>query len=511
MSGLAAAGAGGGDLGRPAPTPRLVEAPPIAGRATESGIELSVLPAGEPLRIALYLAREEGDAGEQEVRFAAPQPVARPFPCVRVEGTLADRDATDPDGRRDLFREAPLLPAATAAEVALRGLAEGSAWRWRLVVAEGEPGARRGAAVATEEFTGRFVTVRPRGSSFTFAVFSDSHLFPASLEPQLPHEIVEDERILNYALDAILWYRTTREKVAFECERALRAIDAEHPDFVVSLGDAFDLHGRGFNWAFESLELASAAHREVRRALSALNGAGALYEVIGNWEGESGCHPADLRRFAIDARKRYAINPLPDTSKLGAGGDGDYFAWRWGDLLCVALNVRGYTKTPHNLGNEGAAEGTADDYTLGPEQRAFLEKTLKESDLPYKATFIHHTVGGNAGDAANSAYGRGGGRAARVGEQAWVHDLCRATGVQVFFYGHDHVFTDMEVDGVHYSLPGTTSAPWRFTQAETGYAQSFPDSGYARVKVSPEKMRVEFVTLDGKVLPISYDVAPRRK
>jgi hypothetical protein len=509
-SGLAAAGAGGLDLAR-SPSPALVEAPPLVGRATESSIEVSVLPASRSLRVALLLDREEDGGGEAAVRFERPRPAARPFPCVRVEGTLAaDPRSGDAGASRDLFGDAPLLPAATAAELVVRGLAEGSAWRWRLVVAEGEPGARLGAAVATQEFTGRFVSVRPRGSSFTFAVFSDSHIFPATLEPQLPREVVEDERILNYALDSIIWYRTMRERVAYECERSLRAIDAERPDFAVSLGDAFDLHGRGFNWAFESPELAAGAHREVRRTLSALSGAGALYEVIGNWEGESGCHPPELRRFAIDARKRYAINPLPDTGRLGGGGDEDYFAWRWGDLLCVALNVRGYTPTPHNLGNEGAAEGKADDYTLGAEQKAFLEKTLKGSDLPYKVTFIHHTVGGNAGDAENSAYGRGGGRAARVGEQAWVHDLCRATGVQVFFYGHDHVFTDMEVDGVHYSLPGTTSAPWRFSQAETGYAQSFPDSGYARVKVSPEKMRVEFVTLDGKVLPISYDVAPRR-
>ena len=93
-------------------------------------------------------------------------------------------------------------------------------------------------------------------------------------------------------------------------------------------------------------------------------------------------------------------------------------------------------------------------------------------------------MGGNAGDAENSAYGRGGGRAAHVGEQAWVHDLCVATGVQVFFYGHDHVFTDMVVDGMHYALPGTTSAPWRFTKKETGYDTSFPDSGYARVRVT---------------------------
>jgi len=33
--------------------------------------------------------------------------------------------------------------------------------------------------------------------------------------------------------------------------------------------------------------------------------------------------------------------------------------------------------------------------------------------------------------------------------------------VQIFFYAHDHVFTDMVVDGIHYTLPGSAGAPWK--------------------------------------------------
>jgi len=489
----------------------LVEAPPLAGRATEHGIELSVLPAGRPLRTRLFLRREDAGAAETEVRFAAPVPFERPFQCLRVEGAPAAIAPPGTPAPADPAAADPLLPAGTACELVLRGLDEGAAYRWRLVLEEGGAHARSGAAVEREEYGGRFVTVHPRNAPFTFAVFSDSHVFPSALEPTLPPDVSADDRFLNYVLDGIVWYRTTRERVAFECARALQAIGAEHPDFAVSLGDVFDLHGRGFNWAFDAPDVAAAAHREARRAVCQLGEAGAFYQVVGNWEGESGCHPQLQRAFAIDARERYAMNPRPDTSPLGGGPEEDYFAWRWGDVLCVALNVRGYTKTPHHLGNDGTAEGKPDDFTLGPEQKAFLEKTLRGSDLPYKVTFIHHTVGGNAGDAENSAYGRGGGRAAHVGEQAWVHDLCVATGVQVFFYGHDHVFTDMVVDGMHYALPGTTSAPWRFTKKETGYDTSFPDSGYARVRVTPQEMRVEFVTLEGNVLPISFSVPPRKK
>ena len=118
-----------------------------------------------------------------------------------------------------------------------------------------------------------------------------------------------------------------------------------------------------------------------------------------------------------------------------------------------------------------------------------------------------NAAGGNGGDEENSAYGRGGGRAAGVGEQAWVHGLMRAHGVQVFFYGHDHVFTDMVVDGIHYTLPGTTSAPWRFDGSETGYETYWTDSGHGRVQVTPERLRVEFVNSEGEILH-AFDVRP---
>ena len=124
-----------------------------------------------------------------------------------------------------------------------------------------------------------------------------------------------------------------------------------------------------------------------------------------------------------------------------------------------------YTEACHLL---GINPGLPDDWTLGAAQLAWLEQTLASATAEWRFTFIHHTVGGNAGNPIDSAYGRGGGRAARVGEQAIVHDLLMRHGVQIFFYAHDHVFTDMVVDGIHYTLPGSAGAPWKFTEFETG-------------------------------------------
>jgi predicted phosphodiesterase len=79
-------------------------------------------------------------------------------------------------------------------------------------------------------------------------------------------------------------------------------------------------------------------------------------------------------------------------------------------------------------------------------------------------------------------------------------------GVQIFFYGHDHVFTDMVVDGIHYTLPGSAGAPWKFTTAETGYQTYWPDSGHALVHVSPASVRVDFLAQGGSLLT-TYSIA----
>ena len=161
-----------------------------------------------------------------------------------------------------------------------------------------------------------------------------------------------------------------------------------------------------------------------------------------------------------------------------------------------------YTPTCHLLGGN---PGVPDDWTLGATQLAWLDRTLADATSKWRFLFIHHTVGGAAGTTDDSAYGRGGGQAAHVGEQATIHDMMRRYGVQIFFYGHDHVFTDIVVDGIHYTLPGSAGAPWKFTQFETGYSQYWPDSGYGRVAVSPNRVQVDFVAMGGQVLT-SYSI-----
>jgi len=107
-------------------------------------------------------------------------------------------------------------------------------------------------------------------------------------------------------------------------------INEDKPDFVVSLGDPFDLHGLGFTPALTK-EQAAGAHAHARTFFSKLNESGAMYQVwrqqqtlhalldcspfdlrysykvLGNWEGESGCHPTEERMNAILARQAYQV------------------------------------------------------------------------------------------------------------------------------------------------------------------------------------------------------------
>ena len=73
-------------------------------------------------------------------------------------------------------------------------------------------------------------------------------------------------------------------------------------------------------------------------------------------------------------------------------------------------------------------------------------------------------------------------------------------GVQVFLYAHDHVFTDMIVDGIHYLLPGSAGAPWKFDSSQTGYAHYWPDSGFARVSGGARQRGGRSVSSDGDLL-----------
>jgi hypothetical protein len=363
----------------------------------------------------------------------------------------------------------PVVRATDLAEWDVEGLTPGGAYEYQIA----------GIAASGDEvalYQGSVVTQRPPGASFSFALVTDTH-------------IGSDLTFSNQGDVATL-------------STVSGAIGLAAPDFVVNLGDMLDFHEYGFNVPPPDGSITRLAYLNYRQGLGDAVANAAHFPVIGGWDSESGCNTLEEINRSRDQRLLYLPGPGPGTYPEGGSPFEDYYAFTWGDALFVVLNVFTYTPTCHLLDNY---PGLPDDWTLGDTQLAWLRTTLENATSKWRFLLIHHPVGGNGGDAVDSAYGRGGGRAANVGEQAVVHQLMQEQGVQIFFYGHDHVFTDMTVDKTHYSLPGSAGAIWFFTPDETGYTQDWGVPGWGRVNVTPDGVHVQFLDLTGQIL-YEYDV-----
>jgi hypothetical protein len=345
------------------------------------------------------------------------------------------------------------IGADSAAEITLTSLKADTRYDYRVHVRQEDSEESTVVAAAS------FKTQKLQPGSFSFALLSDSHITPF-------HQ--ERLEILGRTSSSIL---------------------SRRPEFLLMLGDniqTFTSHGGPMTDRKHGPSL----YRLLRRGLGNLPGSIPVFTLNGNWEGENGWHPPEERGWARSARKVHFPNPGPDTYPQGGSPDEDYYGFTWGDALFLVLNVTGYTTTNHAL---NSAAGKRDDWTLGEKQKVWLQAQLAGSKARWKLLFIHHTVGGDAGDDINSRYGRGGGRAAKTGEQALIHGWMRRFGAQALFYGHDHVFTDIVADGIHYVCVGSAGAPWKFGTAETGYERFWTPSGFTWVEVSRESLRISFI------------------
>ncbi len=344
----------------------------------------------------------------------------------------------------------------TPANITINSLKPGILYEYRIHARH------RGTEIFTPSTQSTFMTQRVISSPFSFAILSDSHI-----TPNQPDRL----RILSDISNSI---------------------KARKPDFLLMLGDniqTFTSHGGPMT----EERFGPILYYLLKQGLGILPSSVPVYTVIGNWEGENGWHPENERAWARNARMAWMPNPLPETYPEGGSDYGDYYGFTWGNTLILVLTATGYTTVGHNLGTK---TGKSNDWTLGDKQKEWLYRQLSESKSKWKFIFIHHTVSGKAGDDLNSRYGRGGGQAAKTGEQKLIHEWMRKFNVKTLFYGHDHVFTDIPVDGIHYTCVGSAGAPWKFTTPETGYTKYWPDSGYTWVDVNEDKVQVSFVRPD---------------
>jgi hypothetical protein len=78
-----------------------------------------------------------------------------------------------------------------------------------------------------------------------------------------------------------------------------------------------------------------------------------------------------------------------------------------------------------------------------------------------------------------------------------IHDLLVKHGVSAVFHGHDHLYVHGQRDGIHYQCvpqPGNLGGNTR-SASHYGYASGVihGSPGHVRVRVSPEKSKIEFV------------------
>lgn len=366
------------------------------------------------------------------------------------------------------------VPAYEMLNWDLKDLSPASGYEYRLLLRQDSGDALHPAA------NGSFRT-QPKGpATYTVLLMTDPHTgsFPAGSAPVLT------------------------------LDRVVQNAAKTKADFVLDLGD-------NVAWA-GSRELpqtspagALSAFARYRRQIGPLSAHCPHFAVIGNWSGESGKFPEESIRTVAGVRRGLLPGPNHQTYPQGGSDGEDYYAFSWGDALYVILNIQTYSKPsqPDRLPSRMADVNRIEEWTLGEKQMNWFETTLLKATERFRFVCIHHPAGGKAGDFLNTIYGRGGARAWNTGEQVRIHGLMKQHKVQAFFYGHDHVFVDDVVDGIHYSLPGSCGAPWKFTKEETGYERSWPDSGHAQMDVTPEKATVTFFNLEGKAFH-SFSVKP---
>jgi hypothetical protein len=335
-----------------------------------------------------------------------------------------------------------------------------------------------------------FHTQRPPGSSFTFTIEADEHLY-------------DKKGIANM-------YKITLDNQA-----------KDKPDFMLSLGDIFgDDH---YPFTITTAEI-DALHKNYRPFLGAIAHSIPFYVCLGNHEGEMDYYllknPGNnLAHHSTYYRKYYYPNPYPngfysgnsDKEPFGIDMPENYYAWTWGDVLFVVMDV--YRDQCDTSAKPG---GWA--WTLGKTQYDWLKSTLEGSTAKHKLVFAHHVSGQGRGGIVQARYYEWGGldknntntfATKRPGWAKPIHKLFVDNGVDIFFQGHDHVFAHEIMDGVTYqAVPMPSDSTYligKLANADAYTSDTLDGTGHIRVTVNDACIKVDYVkaylpkdTLDGK-------------
>ena len=325
-----------------------------------------------------------------------------------------------------------------------------------------------------------FNTQRAKGSSFTFTIEADEHLYD-------------------------------KKGVKSIYQLCLNNQAKDKPDFMLSLGDIFgDDH---YPFTITSAQL-DALHKDYRPFLGSICHSVPFYVCLGNHEGENDYYlaktpPNNLAVWGTQWRKFYYPNPYPngfysgntDNEPFGIGNPENYYAWTWGDALFVVLDVyRDECDTSDKPLNW--------DWSLGKPQYDWLKATLEGSTSKYKFVFAHHIRGQGRGGITNAKLYEWGGYDGKNGttynfpnkRPGWakpIHQLFKDNGVNIFFQGHDHLFAHETMDGITYQeVPMPSDSTYmigKLANANAYVSDTLEGTGHIRVTVNPSCIKVDFV------------------
>ena len=346
-----------------------------------------------------------------------------------------------------------------------------------------------------------FHTQRAPGSTFTFALQGDSH-------PERYGKMYDPDLYLI----------------------TMNNVSKDQPDFYITLGDDFSLD-RLINRNMLSQSNVDQVYAHQRTFLGIVGSSSPLFLVNGNHE-QAARHfldgtPDNPAVLAGRARTRFYPLPAPDQFYSGdpeqvdyVGLLRDYYAWTWGDALFVVIDPYWHSPVPvdsaggdkrqrnsRGAKRRGGSRGRSRDWwgmSIGNAQYQWFEKTLEQSKARYKFVFAHHVLGTGRGGVEMADLYEWGGKSGngvfqfnekRPGWELPIHQLMIKNGVTIFFQGHDHLFARQERNGLIYqSTPNPADASYQaFNREAYKSGDILPNSGYLRVTVSPQNVRVDYV------------------
>lgn len=299
----------------------------------------------------------------------------------------------------------------------------------------------------------------------------------------------------------------------------------DNPDFMIDLGD-FIMTDKLKNLTTNKIPHDTIPYRckLLRSKYEIASHSVPLFIALGNHEGEAGWNlngtAENIAVWDSNERKKYFINPAPDSFYTGDNTNNDfigqrenYYAWQWGDALFIVIDPYWYTAL-----KPGATTGWR--WTLGLTQYNWLKTTLENSTAKFKFVFSHQIIGGDPEGrggvefanlyewGGNNSDGSPGFATNRPGWYKPIKDLLTENKVTIFFHGHDHFFGKQEKDCLVYQETPQPSHPNFKDFTSTDYPTTYgylegtilPNSGHIRVTVGPNGVQTEYVRA---YLPVS--------